>query len=398
MTSRLSEIRLVLLGFGNVNQELCRIISTKSEQLRLCYGVNLNVVGVSDSRHALFNRKGFNLSSLVSTKQKEKTLESVASQQSVSKYTDTLEMMSKNWSNFELLVDSSPMNLQTGEPGLSCVRQALKRGKQVVLANKSPLVVAFDELTTTQDATKSCWIKYSATTCGGLPVINVITRDLMTNKNKPMCHLKKIEGIFNSTTNFILTQMFNHAKQSHKNTLAENNGPIHKQQHGSTFDRTLQEAIRRGIAEADPSNDIKGFDTCAKLYIILKSFGVRDIAFEKMKDQYTRGIDLVDDSLIQSALRQGKVIRLIAKAFPQPQSTQTHPPWNISVSPELVDEHSFLGRCEETDMCIQIETDLFDTISMKTNEWGVTPTAAAVLRDILSFVTDHTMQQQKAKL
>ena len=142
----------------------------------------------------------------------------------------------------DLLLDASPVNLRTGQPGLSCVRTAIGRGMGVVLANKAPLVLAFRELTEAAKAA-GAGLAYSATVCGALPVVNIGRRDLVG------CDIRGVRGIFNSTSNSILEAM----------SL------------GGTYAEALHQAQLDGIAEADPSLDVEGWDTANKLVIIANS-------------------------------------------------------------------------------------------------------------------------------
>ena len=142
----------------------------------------------------------------------------------------------------DLLLEASPVNLKTGEPGLTCVRTAVGKGMGVVLANKAPLVLAFRELTAAAEAAGTGFA-YSATVCGALPVVNIGQRDLVG------CDIRGLRGIFNSTSNSILEAM----------SL------------GGTYGKALKQAQIDGIAEADPSLDVEGWDTANKLVIIANS-------------------------------------------------------------------------------------------------------------------------------
>ena len=128
-------------------------------------------------------------------------------------------------------VDGSPYGADGGV-GLTVVRTALAAGKHAVLANKAPLVAAFDEIATLAGRPPAGApgarampprLKFSATVCGGLPVVNVGTRDLGVT----CATFSSVEGVFNSTTNYILAEL----------------GA------GRSFEAALKEAQRLGIAE-----------------------------------------------------------------------------------------------------------------------------------------------------
>ena len=116
-------------------------------------------------------------------------------------------------------------------------------GTNIVLANKAPLVLAYQDLMMLARLKPASQVLFSATVCGGLPVVNVGRRDLCCGR------IRSVRGIFNSTSNFILSQMEN----------------------GNSRKEALQIAIDRGIAEADPTLDVEGIDTANKLTIIANS-------------------------------------------------------------------------------------------------------------------------------
>ena len=249
---------------------------------------------------------------------------------------------------YDLLLEASPVNLQTGEPGLSAVRAALRRGIPAVLANKAPLVLAFHELQELARA-NSTVLGYSATVCGALPVINIGRRDLVA------ADVMRVRGIFNSTTNFILEEMAT----------------------GRSFAGALAEAQRRGIAEPDPSLDVEGWDTANKLVIIANTFlGVRIT----LADVRVQGIVGVTTAQLQDALAQGNTIKLLASA------NQADDRYDFAVEPTVVSRQEFLGQCNGWEMGVEIQSDLYGRMYHKIWEREPLPTAAAMLRDAVNIM------------
>ena len=250
------------------------------------------------------------------------------------------------------------MDLQTGSPGLQCDLHALQQGKGCILANKAPLVLAFRNLH--QYASN---LRYSAAVCGGLPVVNILKHDLMAPH---LSTVREVSGIFNSTTNYILTQL----------TRRIEDGTV-------TMESALREAQEIGIAETDPTLDINGSDTANKLCIICNILGFN----VKFKDIERSGLEMVNKGMMVDAAKRGMVYRMVARGRRDGQSDG----WKLSVKCEKVPEKSFLGQCTSTDMCIQIDSDLFDTQFYKTNEKDVVGTSAAVMRDVVSLVSKDQM-------
>lgn len=335
--------RLVLIGFGSVHQELIHILLQKRSLLDERYGIRLEVVGVADSGGGVVQAQGLDLNSLLAHKQRQQSVRTFKGGEAVS---DALTLAQT--SDYDLLLEASPVNLKDGEPGLSCVRAALGQGRSCVLANKAPLVLDYDGLQQLAHRHDS-HLAFSATVCGGLPVINVGQRDLIG------AEILRLEGVFNSTSNYILSRM------------AE----------GESFSEALAEAQRRGLAEAEPSLDVDGWDTANKLVIIANAVLNLPLTLESVSVEGIRGLTSPEISEVQ---RSGQVYKLVASAEKMADGYQ------FQVAPKLVAEHSFLGKLEGWQMGIVFYTDIYEEIYLKVDERGPGATAAAMLRDIVNLI------------
>ncbi len=337
-------IRTILIGLGTVNLGWLRILHAKRDDLLRDHAVTFTIVGVADSSGIAIDENGFAVEGLLTLKLSHRKAEDLPGFLPGVRTADIL-----NHVTADLLIESSPANIVDGEPGLSVVRAALGKGMGVVLANKTPLVFAFDEL-------KSLCGKYggrmaySATVCGGLPVVNVLQRDLK------LATVKRIRGIFNATSNFVLREL----------------------ERGGTLADAIREAQRLGAAEADPSHDLHGHDTANKLFIILKSF-TRYAG--TIADIQIKGIQNIGPADLATAKSRGNIIKLIAEALPSPTG------WQLTVAPAEFPRTSFLGSCEGWEMGFEIETDLYERICMKNYEADPVGTSAAVMRDCLDVVS-----------
>ena len=98
--------------------------------------------------------------------------------------------------------------------------------------------------------------------------------------------------------------------------------------------------------------------------------------------------------IINALKNENKVYKMIARATKDNNKNK----WNLSVKCEKVDKNSFLGQCNSVDLCLEINTDLFDTQYYKTNEKDVVGTSSAVLRDIISLtLNDKTYNTMSIK-
>ena len=331
-------VRTVLVGLGNVNQGLLKILNDKEKEIEEKYDLQFKIVGAIDSSGMAVNEKGFGYEELVNLKFNKGKVNEIAGfiPKSIEEITECIDA--------DLLIEASPVNLTPKNPGIILIKKALAKSWAVVFANKAPLVLAFDELSKRANENKAKFL-YSATVCGGLPVINVLKRDLK------LATLKSLTGIFNATTNFVLQEL----------------------EKGKTMESAILEAQRIGAAETDPTLDLSGQDAANKLYIIMKS-----VANYKgtIKDIKMVGIENITPEEIKKATAVNAKIKLVASANYKSK-------WRLSVKPTRVANDSFLGSCNGWEMGIEVKTDLYESISMKNFEADPKGTSAAVLRDMI---------------
>ncbi|MDG2376316.1 MAG: hypothetical protein P8M18_08190 [Woeseiaceae bacterium] len=337
-------VRLALVGVGNVGQRLLTLIDERRETLSKEYQLDFLLTCVADSSGVAMNDSGFELAALVCHKASRGRLAELPEFCAGLSFTDALERAS-----CDILLETSPLDLETGDPGLANSRAALQQGMHVVLANKSPLALAHSELLDLA-AKNDVGILYSATFCGGLPVLNVIRRDMVCG------NITRFRGIFNGTTNFMLAEM-----------LA-----------GNDYASALQQAQDIGAAEADPSFDVGGWDTAAKLVIAANQFCDPMIS---LPDVDVTGIKNVSASDLQNCRQEGKSIKLVASA------ELIDDTWGFKVEPKAVPTESFLGSCNGWEMGVVIDSDIFGKSFYKLREDEPIPTAASVLRDAVHLAT-----------
>jgi homoserine dehydrogenase len=345
----MKQIRVALIGVGNVGRAFLQLMVDKAPMLADKYELELALTGAADSSGGIIHPGGIDPAALLAHKQSVGGVRSFPGARPVDAALDVAAQVEA-----DLLLEASPVNLRTGEPGLSCVMTALKRDMGVVLANKAPLVLAFGELT---EMARSAGLgfAYSATVCGALPVVNVGSRDLVG------CDIRRVRGIFNSTSNSILEAMGR----------------------GGTYSKALKQAQIDGIAEADPSLDVEGWDTANKLVIIANSVlgmpaTLRDV-------EPVTGITSITPDHIIEAAGQGKVIKLIATAERAGDAEQQDRPYRLSVEPKWLPKDDFLANVNGWEMGIVFDTDIMGLQQHKVDERGPVPTAGAMLRDVINL-------------
>jgi homoserine dehydrogenase len=340
----MQEIRYTLIGLGNIGRNLLDILVHRQAAIEAAYGLRFVLVGAADSSGAALDPGGLDPARVRDLK---------LARQGVSSYPGAgrpgmkaLEMLRAVAA--EVMVDAAPTNLRDGEPGLSCTRYALAAGQHVVAADKGPLVLAFGELT---ELARRMGRKlyYSGTVAGGLPTVNLGVRDLAGSG------VLRVEGIFNGTTNYILTRM---------------------DQEGIPYAEALAGAQQAGIAEADPTLDVDGWDAANKLVIVANSVLRRPTT---LADVQVEGIRHLTQEDLRRARAQGKVIKLLALAERRGDD------YALSVRPTALPEAHPLARTGLWDMGVVYTTDYMGMISAIIEEKGPVPTSAAVLRDMINI-------------
>ena len=189
---------------------------------------------------------------------------------------------------------------------------------------------------------------FEAAVGGGIPIIRPLINCLAANR------IDKIVGILNGTTNYILTKM-----------IKEN----------STFADALKEAQRLGYAEADPSADVDGKDTCRKICILA------DLAFGKAVDPdkvYTKGIREITLEDVATAEKHGCVIKLLGYAERLAEGNVA-----IFVSPCAVKKDSQLANIDDVYNGIMVGGDAVGDVVFYGRGAGKFPTASAVCGDVI---------------
>ncbi|WP_457578202.1 hypothetical protein [Ensifer adhaerens] len=328
------KIKTAVIGLGHVNRCLLAILSAKSDRLLRDHGISFDIKMIADSRGVAINADGFNPAELLLRKSAGATTADFVG------FRDAVPVESLLGENgIDLIFEASPVDLRTGGPGLRVARAALQQGISVVLANKGPVVLALRELQALAERT-GAGLKFSATVCGGLPVINIGRRDMIAGD------ILRIRGIFNATSNFILDEMAT----------------------GVSYSDALAEAQRRGIAEANPSLDVDGWDTANKLIIIVNSLLDGDIT---LADVDVTGISDVSAEMIATEAERGNVIKLVASANRG----------RFDVAPRILPRTDFLSQCRGWEMGVELHTDIYGKNYYKLWEREPTPTAASMLRD-----------------
>jgi homoserine dehydrogenase len=269
-------MRIILTGFGAVGQNLAKILRDESERFVHSYGFKPSIVAVSDSRGHCVDENGLDLDKLLKTKEEQTTVANYPGKGGKGPADRSLI----DETEAEVLVEVTPSNFHDGEPGLSNIKTALASGKHVVTTNKGPLALAMPALLELAQH-KNLRFRFSGTVGAGTPFLDFASKCLARDS------ITGVRGILNGTTNYILTRM----------------------EEGSvTLKKALSEAQAKGYAEADPTNDLEGLDTAAKVVIIANWILKKRV---NLKDVKVTGVDKISPEWLRKAKKNNKKVKLI---------------------------------------------------------------------------------------
>ena len=238
------------------------------------------------------------------------------------------------------------------EPARTLVRDAISAGKPVVTANKELLANHGAELFAAADEA-GVDLLFEAAVAGAIPLIRPLRESLVAEP------VRRVMGIVNGTTNYILTQMA---------------------EHGASYSEALSEAQSLGYAERDPTADVEGFDAGAKAAIIATvTFGAVVVA----GDVYHEGISHITSDDIELARRLGYVVKAVAVAERTADSGSDRPEIAVRVHPAMVPLQHPLASVRDSFNAVFIQGDAVGELMFYGRGAGGRPTASAVLGDLV---------------
>ncbi len=341
----MNEVRIILVGLGNLGRRFCQILLEKDALLRERYSLAFRLVGAADSGGRASDPAGLNLARVVELKTAGSTVgDYPAAGRPGGTALELLEM-----AGADVLLEASPVNLDAGgEPGLSCVRQALRRGMHVVTPNKGPIVLAYAELHALA-AASGVQLRFDGTVAGGLPAINLGQRDLRG------AVIQRLEAVPNLTTGYVM------------DLLAD----------GLSWAEAIERAREEGSLEGDGRWDLEGRDAASKLVILANAVLGQPA---RMQGVALTGITELKAEALQQARQNGARYRLLATAERQADGT-----YLLVVAPAPLAAGHPLGHLGRKQMGVAYHTDIYGMIVATIEEPDPVPSAATMLRDLLEI-------------
>jgi homoserine dehydrogenase len=329
-------VRCSIIGFGAIGQGVAEVLLMKKEYLENI-GLDVRVVAVVDSKGATISPDGVDLADCLARKKEKRTV-------ALEKITG-LEVIKSI--DHELVIETTPTNIETGGAGLLNMLAAFEMGRDVVTSNKGPLTLRYRELVETAKAAGSSF-RFEATVGGSMPVLN-FAKEVLAGNN-----IRSVKGILNGTCNYILTRML---------------------EERASYTDILAESMELGIAETDPTYDVEGIDSACKLVILANAiFGLE----ATYKDVDVTGITKITPEALEMAYENGHVIKLIGEVSRE----------RIHVAPRLVPINHPLAVGGTLNVA-SLDTELAGEITVTGKGAGSVETASAILSDLVSIYREQ---------
>jgi homoserine dehydrogenase len=349
---------LILVGFGNVGQRFARLLEEKSVRLRGDYDLSWRVVGIATKRHGTaYDARGLDVVKALRLAEAGTSLGALTGAESgrtVSPEASGLDLIRHATAEAKarrvqhlVVVETTLLDIERGQPATEHVMAALRGGAHVVTANKGPVAFAYREIMSAAETERRRFL-FEGAVMDGIPVFNLVRETL------PAVDILGFRGIINTTAHYILTAM----------------------ESGRTYEEALAEMQAEGIAEADPSLDVDGWDAAAKTAALVNVL-MRGAVTPRTIDR--TGIRAVTPADMQDAVRRGKRIRLVASAGRRDgQILARVAPVELDASDPLA---SLGGRQNQ----VVLDTDILGPIGIQQLDGGVVQTAYALLSDLVTL-------------
>jgi homoserine dehydrogenase len=351
---------LLLIGFGNVGRRFVRLLDEHAAELRTLHHLDWRVVGVATARHGVArNLNGLDVARALELVERGESLAAIDAPAA-----GRLPVYSPAASGVELIervseaartagsarplvvVETTLLDIAAGQPAIDHVRAGLRAGAHIITANKGPAAFAYAELAALARATDRSFL-FEGAVMDGIPIFNMIRETL------PAVRISGFSGVVNSTTNFIITAMEN----------------------GREFAESLAEMQAAGIAEADASLDVDGWDAAAKASALANVLlGARTTPHLVERT----GIGHLTGAAVRAAVARGNRVKLVARGERRGEDVVVR----VGVE-ELPANHLFSTLAGQQNV-LQLETDLLGPFAITQLGGGLTQTAYALLTDLVT--------------
>ena len=344
-------IAIVLIGFGHVGRRFVHLLHDLKPFLG-ARSLEPVVVGIATrSRGAVFEHTGLDA---VRVAQRVAGGDVVAPASTSPTAHSLIAQLGSLSAEVRVLVETTTLEVQFAESAISHVRAALSAGAHVITANKGPVAHAYRELADAARAAGRQFL-FEGAVMDGIPIFNLV-RETM-----PGVSIRGFRGVVNSTTNHILTAM----------------------EHGEPFDTALARMQAAGVAEADPSLDVDGWDTAAKVAAMANVWMDARLTPQDIRRE---GISASDATRVIEAVARDQRVKLVGRAIRTATGVDaTVQGVEAAVQLEELAADDPLGSLDGQANAIEIDTDVLGRVVITQRDGGLEKTAYALFADLMTI-------------
>lgn len=316
-------MKIALIGYGNVGHAFARLLVKRHASFPF------RIVAIHTAKHGTaYDPKGIPLQPTFGPPARD-----------VGAFLDRAQA--------DVAIEITTLTPESGEPAISHIRTAIARGMHVITANKGPIAHAYADL---RDQARRAQIefRFESTVMDGAPVFNNVRNNL------PGVNILGFTGVLNSTSKLVVAAM----------------------QRGLSMAAGIREAQALGVAEADVTHDLDGWDSAAKTAAIAN---VLMDAHLRPQDVVRTGLgDLSVDHAIRLK-KDRKTVSLVSRAFIEDGTIR------LQVVPEVLDESDILAVNGGTSNLLLLHTDLMGTVGTVSVAPGIEQTAYGLFSDLVDI-------------
>jgi len=342
---------LLLVGFGHVAQRFVTLLEEQRTPLARDYGIAVRGVGIVTRRHGrAFAARGLDAGALARRAERGEPIGRASGAAAAALIPEVARRHPAARQRRLVVVETTTLDIARGQPAIDHVRAALTSGAHVITANKGPAAFAYRALAQTARRAGRRFL-FEGAVMDGIPIFNLVRETL------PAVEILGFRGVVNSTTNYILTAM----------------------EAGQAFDEALAEMQGAGIAEADASLDVDGWDAAAKTAALANVLLGARLTPQTIERQ---GIGASTGRRATAARAAGRRLKLVARAGRERGAVTAR------VALEELPDDDLLAGLEGQQNAIVFHTDLLGEIAVVQRGGGLTQTAYALLSDLVTIGRD----------
>ena len=334
---------LLLVGFGNVGRRLAGLLEEQRAWLSQAVDLDCRVVGITTRRHgSVFDDEGLDAVRAARAVEAGTSLQA-DSRPGPAGSVEAIARLSRSSAPMRVVVETTTLDIERGQPAIDHVTAALDAGCHVVTANKGPAAFAYHDLDARARGAGLSFL-FEGAVMDGVPVFNLVRETL------PAVRISAFRGVLNSTTNHILSAL----------------------EDGEAFAPALARMQAEGIAEADPSLDVDGWDASAKAAALANVFFDARVTPHEVD---RTGIGPEDAARAAGAKARGHRLRLVASG-----ARNQRPEVKLRELPG----DDLLAGLRGMANALVLDTDLLGSIAIHQLGGSLTQTAYALLSDLVT--------------